>query len=278
MSEFKISFSSFSEYTTCGEKWRLKRLEKVDLPDPPAPWTILGNTYHKAVELWEADARIGDMASLYRDAWDLEMMDAVDTQPDFTQWASSPRTKDVQKELETAFSNGLTQACNYAIRAEREAEDWHVVHAELPFEIPMQIGTHEVIVRGYIDQIRDWNGALVALDLKTGSQDNTDMRQPMLYAWAASKVLGEEVKFGRLFYSKLDEVPRSGDKMGRYSEWYDATEYGDEYWHGQFEEMLAGIDARVFLPNVSKLCDRCEVKPACRAWNPKGLEPQNKEQ
>lgn len=52
-----LSFSSFSQYSRCGEQFRLKRIDKVDVPERPASWTIFGNAYHKAVEEWELSDR-----------------------------------------------------------------------------------------------------------------------------------------------------------------------------------------------------------------------------
>jgi len=268
----KISFSSYSQYSRCGEQFRLRRIDKVELPERPASWTVFGNAYHKAVELYELGRREQEIEGLFRDAWDLEMLDAIDTQPDFEMWDRAPRTKNVQTELDTKFSNGLEYVANYAKRADRESEEWHLALkdgeplAELPFEVELKVDGQDVLMRGYIDQVRSWNGQLVAVDLKTGSPSNTDHRQLGLYCWAAGRVLGEKIPFGRFFYSKLDEVPRSGDKMGKYSDWYQAEAYDDEYWYEQIAEMIRGVDNRVFLPNVSELCNRCDVKPACRAF------------
>ena len=268
----KLSFSAFSQYTRCGEQFRLRRIDKVDVPERPASWTVFGNSYHKAVEVWEVSERGEDIVELFREAWDAEMMDAVDTQPDFALWDRAPRTKNVQTELNTKFEQGLEAVLNYAIRAEREEEDWHMatkdgkVLAELPFEITLDVDGEDILVRGYIDQVRNWKGNLVAVDLKTGSPSNTDHRQLGLYTWAATRVLGEPVTFGRFFYSKLDDVPRSGDKMGRYSDWYKAEGFDEEYWLGQLREMVRGVNQLVFLPNVSELCARCEVKSHCRAF------------
>lgn len=264
----KLSFSSYKEYTDCGEKWRLKRVDKVPVPERPAAWLVAGQAYHSAVEQWENSARALDILELFDAAWNEELMGYVEAQPDFALWELTPRVKSVQRDLDLRLDKGRTWVRNYEIRADKEAEQWHIAHVgvDIGTEVSFEVEEQGILVRGYIDQVRLWNGQLVVVDLKTGNPGNTDPRQLGLYAWGMRKQYGLDVAFGRMFYAKLDDEPKSGDQMGRYGDWVDTTRYSDKFWTEQFRIMALGVKNGIYLPNVSDRCERCDVKSVCPAW------------
>lgn len=264
-SEWVYSYSQLEQFTSCGEKYRILKVNEERVPQNPAAWLVHGNAYHRATELWNTIG--GDITELYMMAWEDELQAQLEVQPDLSKWELTPRVKKVETDLELRKAAGLIQIEAY--KAEAESGEWYIAdfHDEPAVEVPFELEFDGIKVRGKIDEIRRIRntGVYEVVDLKTGSEQNHKFRQLGLYALAARELFDIEVVWGRYFYSKLDRVPKSGDKAGRYSPYFDLRHYDREYWTTEFGMMEQAINNQIFLPNPGEQCGRCDAAPFCRA-------------
>lgn len=268
-SEWVYSYSQLEQFTSCGEKYRILKVNEDRPLQNPAAWLVHGNAYHNATEVWHTEG--GNLKELYHTAWEEELARQLEVQPEMDKWELTPRVKKVETDLELRYAAGLVQIEAY--EAEATNGEWSIADfydmpaVEVSFELEFQTEVGKVAVRGKIDQIRQNRntGVYEVVDLKTGSEQNHKYRQLGLYALAAREMFDIDVVWGRYFYSKLDRVPKSGDKAGRYSPYFDLRHYDRAYWTTEFGMMEQAVQNQIFLPNPGEQCGRCDAAPFCRA-------------
>lgn len=265
LGEWRFSFSQLQTYSQCGEKYRLVTLAQERPPRQPAAWLVHGNAYHNAANRWHETGESQSLEALYHEEWAKELELQLEKQPDLNLWVKTPRVNKTEQDLKLRKEAGLQQIRAYVTRF--QTEGWTVyadddgLYSEIDFDV--QFGPYKV--RGFLDQVRQGPQFLELVDLKTGSEKGTDKRQLGLYRAAIKQAYGLDIKWGRFFYSKLDSVPKSGDKMGRYSAYYDLSAYDEDYWEQEFGMMWKGIQNGVFLPNPGDNCGMCDAINLCRA-------------
>lgn len=273
--DWKLSFSQLQSYSQCGEKFYHTKLSDNRPPRYPAAWLVHGNALHSAVDRWHRQGEYNGPESLqdiYLNAWAWEMETQKEKCPDLNLWSLTPRCKSVLQDLKLRREAGLKQCAAY--ESEFAKGNWWIyedvdddgepsLFSEMDFELELpEVG---YFVRGHVDQVRQYEefSDLVLYDLKTGSPSGTDERQLGLYGWALNQKFGLSIKWGRMFYTKLDSVPRSGDGLGRHGEMVDLTKYGEEYWNNQFGMLVRGVKNDIFLPNPGDNCRTCDALSLC---------------
>jgi putative RecB family exonuclease len=121
---------------------------------------------------------------------------------------------------------------------------------ELPNGIPVQM---------HLDRVFVPVSAGVILDIKTGRQPETP-EQLGLYA------TGIELRYGK------EHRPSWGcfwvGETGRESEFFNLDKYTPEYFARMYDQVVAGINAKCFLPQPANACGRwCGVSHFCSAVN-----------
>lgn len=265
--EKPLSFSQYQTFSQCPEKYHLSKLMRPRPPERPAAWTVHGNAYHKATEMWHLNG--GNLLGHYELAWEAELVRQTELQPDLRQWHRTPRTKTTESDLDLRFKAGKVQIEAYKLDA--NSGEWMIEEhpddqrpmVETPFEVDIQGKT----IRGIVDQIRRYfdDDRREIVDLKTGSP-RAGYQQLGLYRTAINELYNWDIIWARFWYSKLDSVPRSGDGLGRYSDYVDLTHLGREYWETQFGAMITSVRAGVRTTSVSDSCERCDVRAWCSAW------------
>lgn len=271
LTDWKFSFSQLETFTQCSLKYQLLRLKKDRPQRNPAAWLVHGNALHAMDERWHLEGNQSDPHELYDEEWDKELARQLEVQPDLSKWELTPRVKKVETDLELRQKAGHDQVD--ALVKEFEKGEWElyeIYEDDIPVpavETPFELVFAGVAVRGKVDHVRviKSTGELEIVDLKTGSAKQYDRRQLGLYALAMSEVYNVKITWGRNWYSKLDTVPRSGDKGGRYSSYVDLSHFNREYWENEFGLMVRAINNEIFLPSPSDdNCGRCEAAPVCR--------------
>ena len=201
----------------------------------------------------------------------------------------SPTIPDAHERALDAFSRSIGIAFQIRddiiewlrLSAERE-DDWVPDRFELSFGItdqgrrsadsssvsePVQV-TERLLLRGSIDLVeRRPGGALRVTDHKTGkARANPDVvvgggevLQPLLYALACERLLGEKVESGRLYYCTAD---------GEYQE---RSVLLNAATRAQIEAAVGVIDTALesgFLPAAptSDACRQCDYRVVCGPW------------
>lgn len=244
-----LSVSKLKSVGKCGRQYQLERIEKK--PSRPAAWTVRGIAAHSTIEQWEKSKRQIDPEAEYQRAWDDAMTITIDQYPDVSNWQRTPRVGSVARDIELRFKDGLQQVLRYCERAIDEEDLWRVREAEFPFTLEFS----EFIIRGVIDQVREWeDGDLSLWDLKTGGDDSEDNRQLGVYRQGYLKETSIDIPVGAYWYSKLDRASKS----------IDLNVYTPEYIFQEFEKLDRIMTQGLYLANPSKKnCKFCPVSEHC---------------
>lgn len=257
------SVSQINTYLGCSEAYRLKYVDKPDLPPMPAAWLAQGTAYHETIYFWEDSGRAPsfDLTSTFIRLYDLQILKMKEEQPDLNLWLKAPSKKTEQDILERR-DRGLKQVQAYVDYAEEN----HFAFVELDewtygLEVPFQLELGEVVIKGGIDQIRlvsenPFNGVHV-VDLKTGNRESASI-QLGTYKIAVEKIFGWPVVKASFFYAK-DSKLVGLDKA-------DLDRYTESYLTELYAALDRGIKNRVFIPNPGGQCLLCPVKKNCREF------------
>lgn len=265
--EKPLSFSQYQTYSACPQRYWLQKMMTPRPPERPAAWTVHGNAYHSATEVWHLDG--GNLTNIYMTEWDKEEARQWEIQPDPKLWNLTPRVTDVKRDLKLRKDNGLNQIAAY--REDANSGEWAIeddpITGKPMVETFFEIEIAGKVIRGLVDQVRVYlsDGHREIIDLKTGSP-RAGYQQIGLYRLAINEIYNWDIEWGRYFYSKLDRVPRSGDGLGRYSDYINLDHLGRSYWETQIEGMVQGVRSELKITSVSDQCDRCDVKNWCPAW------------
>lgn len=257
------SVSQINTYLGCSEAYRLKYVDKPNIPPMPAAWLAQGTAYHETIHLWEDSGRSPqlDLTELFLRLYDQQIMEMKEQQPDLKLWLKAPSKKTEQDILERR-ERGLKQVQAYVDYAEEnpfafvELDEW-----TYGLEVPFQLDLGDVTIKGGIDQIRlisenPFNGVHV-VDLKTGNRESASI-QLGTYKVAVEKIFGWPVTKASFFYAK-DSKLVGLDKA-------DLDRYTEGYLTELYAALDRGIKNRVFIPNPGGGCLLCPVKKHCREF------------
>jgi len=255
----RLSHSSLSTYTECGEKWRLTKLYKV----PEESWlaTVAGSAVHEVTEildLKEIGLHDGPVPT-FKEVFDREIADAD---------AKGTKLRVSGKKLLKPGMGGGPNKKDYAWWLEfgpQMIEDWTTWKAEMDWTLAtMPDGTPGIEIdlsqpmagrpfKGFIDRLYITGmGELVIIDLKSGNLPRNDLQ------------LGE-YRVGLLRQHGLlaDWGAYWMGTTGQLTSLKDLSRYSEGYIDHLYEMGWRGIEAGVFLPNLSSSCVTCGVRDFC---------------
>lgn len=125
----------------------------------------------------------------------------------------------------------------------------------LAIELPLTVDLGNGPQLGYVDRVFITpQGHIVIVDIKTGNAPTSQL-QLGVYRVALLKAYGIEADYGTYWMGSDGEITSLSD----------LTHFTPEYVEGLFEMAWKGIEAGVFLPNVTSMCGSCGVRDYCRA-------------
>ena len=259
----RLSYSSLSSYSECGERWKLERGYHKD----SSTWfaTVAGSAVHEIseyIDLKEIGLFEGEIPSF------LEVFDRLLAQ-------ESERGIEVKPSGRVLNSIGKTGGPNKKDRGwyihygplwveawiEWKATNGDLTLATMPngspgieVEINQQAGGEPH--KGFIDRVyvRASDGEYVIVDLKTGKEPAGNI-QLGSYSVGLLREHGIEANLGAYWMTDKGELTAI----------VDLTVYSASYIDSLYEMAWRGIRAGVFLPNVTNLCRGCGVREYCRA-------------
>lgn len=294
----RLSFSSVSTYSECGELWRLTR----GFRQGEHSWWANpgGSTVHEVTELYDTGewtpANLEDIKAKFKEIFakheaeyeGLELRASSKKGLNELCWAGGPNGKD--REWWMLFGPQMVQAY-ISWRRNGYGAEFSILDVELPFEVEL---AGELLV-GHIDrlEVHDESGALYIRDLKCGSSGN--YLQLGFYREGLRKAHGIEADYGDMIKFKWEtekrEVPmvddagepvlfsrgpRKGQQKtetvdgGRVicfsSRATDFTGHTTEFIEHQLSMARTGIEAGVFLGNLRNNCQYCGVSDHCRSF------------
>ncbi len=254
------SFSSLSTYADCSEMYRLSKIVKPRLPSREAPWFVLGQGVHRAIERWLIEFCQPDIVELFYQEYDKERAEALERQPDLNRW-NNPGRSGLLANLDSNREKGALMVSEL-VRYLDEDSTWQVNRDEDDgtawVEVPFDLDFDGIRVVGSIDAV----GNDDPLDWKTGNASSTKPLQLGIYSFALGEQYGLHGNTGQFFY--LGGAADARKTFGP-SKHYDTSRYNREYLTELFTAAQAGVEAGVFLPNPGDLCQSfCDYKEFCR--------------
>ncbi len=243
----RLSFTRIDTFQRCALQFRYQYVDR--LPQRPAPALSFGTSLHAVLE-WLHARKVPDLppldealAVLY-DVWDTSGYADVDTS---VQMRDYERARDV--------------LASYHARLAREGMRTPVA-TEAWFELPF---ADDVIVVGSIDRVDAHpDGSLHVVDYKTSKKARTRAQvagslQLGIYALATEHLFGSLPRTVALDFVVPDLVVR----VDR-----------DELDLGAIPDIVAGTAAAIrageSAPNPNRLCDWCDFRALCPAWEGDG--------
>jgi hypothetical protein len=257
----RLSYSTVNDYGDCGEKVRLKKVEKV--VTFPSLALAGGSAVHTAtanLDLLECGGSVEGPLT-FEDAFEAELNEL---------------------EEESGVNRSLFRVSGKASKAFPNKEDlkWWYAHGQgfvnnwrrfltgSPYQVwvdgdvpSVEIAVGGTIggapVKGYIDRIlEDPQGNLYIVDLKSGVRQPSP-KQILLYRLLLREV-DLDVHYGFYFMNRTGQMT---DPVNLQALDDGATEY-------EFEKAWVGIQNGVFIPNTtSGWCSSCDVAKYCYAKN-----------
>ena len=245
----RLSFTRIDAYRNCPRRFRYTYVDR--LPSRPSPHLSFGTSLHAALEAFH-DRQLPGRPS------EQELLDALYASWDQRGFAELPREEQV-----AYYRHGQQVLRRYHARG--EPDDRHTVATEAWFEVPF---AYQAVVVGSIDRIDlDDDDQLHVIDYKTGRKarprsEVAGSLQLALYALACRHL------YGRLPATvSLDFVVPDVTVTVRREE-LDLDAANDAVL-----ETAAAIRTAAFPTTPNRLCDWCDHRAICPAWEaPEGEE------
>ena len=245
----RLSFSRIDAYQNCPRKFRYAYIDR--LPGKPGPHLSFGTSIHGALEAFY-DRKLPECPS------EQDLLDLLYECWDSTGFAESSRDEQLAfyrhgQDVLRRFHRRA--APTYRLPADTEA--W--------FELPIE---YEATVVGSIDRVDvDDDGGLHVIDYKTNRKVKNRERvakslQLSIYALACRHL------YGRLPRTVCLDFVVPGVEV--------RVDVDDLDLDGARQAILdtaAAIRAEQFEPTPNPLCDWCDFRSICPAWQPAGDEP-----
>jgi hypothetical protein len=266
------SYSQINTYTRCGEQYRLEKL--LHAPAAPA-WALLGGSAtHTGTEEWDHAYLQGEILEDYAALWEKHFAVQIaetEAKSDVPkgEWRASGRksAKWPDKETEEWWNeNGPVFLASWASwRLNGPWEIWTTAEGVPGIEIGVNVDVGECLgcggehpVKGSIDRLM-YNPAdpdsVVVVDIKSGAEPD-DHLQLGTYAKGVRDLMGVDPTYGTYWLARTGSTTLL-HPMAKYSDEYLAYEYGNA---------RKGMEAGIFLPKVTRMCNGCSQRQNCFAY------------
>lgn len=259
------SHSALEEYTRCGERFRLKRVQRV--PATVYFNAVAGRAFHSWTEDFDRFfLNSGEPADEtwwpdYLDAAIIDQLERNDSPPR-EEWkvSGTAKAKPDKESFEHWRDELGPDLCKKYIEWRGNTDT--VIAIDLPpdengnttgieYACRFTIGTTEVVA--YIDRLEyDINGNLGVVDIKAGARKQVTLQKPT-YRLAAQKQTGLPVSWGALYEARKGKM-ETPEILTGWTELKLAHSY---------EQAAAMEAAGFYLPNPTADCSWCPVRQAC---------------
>jgi hypothetical protein len=257
-----LSHSTLEDYATCGEKVRLRKIEKV--PQKPG-WALVGGSHVHAVteNLDLQDFGVpAEGPTSFSATWDQAVTEKEEESGyGREEWKASGRSSKAYPNKEDYgfwLDNGDTYVNNWRRFVTSSSYQVWIMPDGLPaIELGLEGMVGEVPVRGYCDRIMEdtRTGSLVVIDIKSGANRPKGPKQLVLYRHLLQRLFGPEVplRYGA-YYMVRDGV---------LTDPVDVESLDDGRLEHNYADAWEGIQAGRFIPSLSMLCGSCGVRDYC---------------
>ena len=266
------SYSQINQYRTCGEQYRLERLERV--PSRPSAAAVAGRIIHTATETvdhlvwngaleatpqgWEALCKAGCEAAV--EAATEAIADGSKHFPPH-EWkmygrptAANPTGQNIDWYQRVAIPNAVNAYV-----------DWRVNHpeftlAEIPdfgaaIEVKFSYFLGDLEVQGFIDRVFTDGTSFYPVDLKSGTKPKTD-EQLGLYGAALHEAYGWKPTYGWYLYALKTGLAQSTPAL-------DLSHWTHDKLRAVYLPTNDAIEAGIFIPHPGEACFHCGTRDSC---------------
>lgn len=264
-----LSPSQISSLTTCGEQYRLTRVEHA--PERPMWAGIGGSTVHLITEMLDRDPelRVEDVETMWPEVFGTFLDEAKERSPEFDPedyYRSGRASKDwPDKETPEWWAKKGPEFVKQWVmwRDNSGLEIWQAPNletGELEPAIELEVhayGPDALYVKSVIDRVYiDPAGDLRIVDLKTGSHTDAWPRQMAYNALGILSQYGEEARWAGFWKARSGGVPQ----------WFDLSVFSPEWLWEQAWKAREIRDRQLFIAAPNNLCaSACGVKQWCVA-------------
>lgn len=241
----RLSFSRIDTYRTCPRMFRYRYVDR--LPGQPAPALSFGTAIHEALERFydrklPEEPTEDELVGFLYDAWDSSGFREVDR---------SEQTRWYRQGQQVLRSYHRRVTGDYSLPVATEA--WF----ELPFD--------DAVVVGSIDRVDDDDGVLRVVDYKTNKRvkDRDRVKRSLqlsIYALACEHL------YGQLPATVALDFVVAGVEIV-----VDVADLDLDAARTAVAETAAAVRAEAYDPTPMRLCDWCDFRPVCPAWQ--GQDP-----
>lgn len=261
-----LSYSSFTTYLECGEKFRLSRIEKIN--EDPAWWFAGGTAIHSALDTYDLALPKVGKGDAYNEAlatFNSELSRAR-TEAGNRKWRSSGRPtkanpggedgdwwRDTGPNFILAWATWREQNPNLDVWTTPQGKP----AVELEFNITVP---GDVRVKGFADRVMvDKDTAeLLIVDNKTGKNPPPSALQLAFYRLGMEETFNESPKYGAYWMARAGAFPTV----------HDLSVYSTEMVSRWLRNVRKAIDLNLYTPNRTRNCEWCGLKESCYAYNP----------
>lgn len=244
------SYSALQDYTSCAQKYYLRRVKNVGQSVGLA--AVAGKAFHAATEFFDLEGEWPDWSHLLDEHVTEE---ENETGVPLRRWRISGRktAKTPDKENLDYWLNVLGPDLMQKYEAWQYTNNLEIVNGYevgVEYKVTYTVGGVEVV--SYIDRImRDADGNIGVVDIKTGARKQRTTQLPT-YILGLQKN-GVPATWGAMYYARKGEM----DKPQFFTSW---DENRLSYLYAQAEAMRT---QGFYLPNPSENCAWCSVRDHC---------------
>lgn len=257
-----ISYSGFTTWLECGEKFRLQRIKGVQ--EQPGYYLAGGSAVHHATEVYDQGADVTTAIQAFHNYFDEELAQ----RPNAVWRAAGRKTAQWPQGEDDKWwrANGPDMVRKYAqfrINTNATFPIWQTEAGLEGIELPVDPEfTGGIQLKGYIDRVFTMQPELVVVDLKSGSREPASALQLGVYATAMEKQYGIRPKWGAYYMTRKGEM----------TPMVDLSHYTEEKLARWFRSFKRAVESDIFVPHVTSMCSGCGVREACYAYSP-GVQP-----
>lgn len=268
-----LSPSQISSLTTCGEQYRLTRVEHA--PERPMWGGIGGSTVHKITDILDLGHYRGmewaapDLEAMWATVWEESLDEAKQRNPEFDPddyYRSGRASKDwPDKETPDWWAKKGPEFVKQWVmwRDNSGLEIWEVPNeetGELEPAIELEVnayGPDDLYIKSIIDRVYvDPEGNLRIVDLKTGSHTDAWPRQMAYNALGIWCQYSEQTRWAGFWKARSGGVPQ----------WFDLSVFSEQWLWEQAWKARQIRDQQLFLAAPTNLCaTACGVRQWCVA-------------
>lgn len=247
-----ISHSALNNYLRCGKAYELR---KLGVQEKPAWWLIGGSAVHKATEWLDKGIWDGSPEDAFYEAFDSEIFDAEDIEPDQDLWRKAGFGARAQ-----GYEHWMGQGPRYV----KQWASHNAWFSEIEYDVSTTLPSG-IKIKAYVDRVEVSPEGVDVIDLKTGSARPDSDQQLGIYSVLTLYKLNQDPRYSVPDMRVGHQLHGAYNYMFKDDEFYemDVSNWTLETVDEIAKEWYNGISSGVFLPNRGKQCGTCGLSEAC---------------